>query len=85
MASSHYKSIGTSYTHVKPGLQYDDGTVSVASIVSVAGKNAFLNIQEFDYLIGWTLEMLHSCDAGVEIILFAASHRHSQHSVVPAS
>ena len=61
---------------------YDAGTVSVTSIASVAGKMLFLTS---DYLIGWTLEILDSCNAGVEIIPFAASHRCSQCSMMPVA
>ena len=54
----------------KPGLQYDSGTASVTSVVSVTGKKFFHqsscipDIKFFDNLIGWTLA--NACDATLE-------------------
>ena len=57
----------------------DAGTVSVTCIVSrknlyVLGQNAFLNVQNFDNLICWTLEMnMYTRNVGIEISSIPAS------------
>lgn len=55
-------------TSVRPGMQYDAGTtMSVASVMNITGKkiifpgkNVILDFQNFDNLIGWLQEVLHS-------------------------
>ena len=41
---------------VRPGSQYDAGAMSIMNTMSIADQN---DIQNFDNLIGWTLETLH--------------------------
>ena len=59
--------IKTLYKTLRPGTQYDASTMSVTSIMSVAEKNLYVpsqngifNLQNFDNLIGWTLETLYT-------------------------